>query len=68
MDGTEYARFTYTFSGSTVTVTTTEGFEGGNWKPYDSLSSDFKAHTPKTLSVIISGNTFTGNGVTFTKQ
>jgi len=78
-DSLEYLRGTYTVSGNTANVKTTEvdsvifGIGGTGWVKYSDLSSTQKAQLAQqgyteNFAVTIVNNTFTYNGLTFTKQ
>jgi hypothetical protein len=72
--GIESYRGTYTVSGNTANGKTTEVnslvFGGTGWVKYSDLSSTQKTQLgwPENFVVTIVNNTFTHNGVTFTKQ
>jgi hypothetical protein len=68
LDDNEVSRGTYTYSGNNVTGKTTEVNYGGVWTAYASLPDEYKSYVPETTQVTINGNSFTANGVTFTKQ
>jgi hypothetical protein len=50
----EVGRGTYTVSGNSVILKVTYGFEDGQWKPYNSLSSSSKEEIPETIVGTIS--------------
>jgi hypothetical protein len=71
----EIMRGSYTVSGNDLTIKITEvntemfGTGADNWVPYAGLTDGAKANVgSETQQITISGNSFTSNGLAFTKQ
>jgi hypothetical protein len=61
-------RGTYKASGKTVSITITDGFTENGWVAYSEIPDEMKGDTPQNMTATISGNKFTVNDTTFTKQ
>jgi uncharacterized repeat protein (TIGR02543 family) len=60
---------TYTFSGNTVSIKITYGWQEDKWTLYEDMGPDFKNANPETSEFTVTGNAFIAPyGVTFTKQ
>ena len=67
-NNSELSKGTYTFSGNTVSMKITHGWQEGKWTVYADMWPDFKNNNPETSQFTVTGNTSTANGVTMTKQ
>jgi len=74
MDGHSAFRGTYTVSGNTVSITFTSvntGYMSGGadeWTSYDDIPEGTDGMPPKTFDAVITGNSFSFESITFTKQ